>query len=176
MLRWTRTDRYRCVLRPGCRRQGNRRRRVRVRLGRASDPSQGSVLQLRETRTAPGCWRRTDVGESCAVHGCHCTMTGGAPLSATPESEAAGDLEEHREYEGDNIAGQSSSSVAKNSRVPSGPESSSAIGPPSGATVTMKRRKRQHWRSASTARAIIDSVSPSAEKATRKPSGVSSWL
>ena len=65
MLRWTRTDRYRCVLRPGCRRQGNRRTRVRVRLGRASDPSQGSVLRLREQgrRTAAGV-ARTSVGHA----------------------------------------------------------------------------------------------------------------
>src|SRR5439155_3369861 len=88
-----------------------------------------------------------------------------------PEREAARDLEERGEREHREVGAHSSSNAWTNSRVPGGPLSSRKIGPSSGSTAIAKRRNRQHWRSASTARAIVESVSAVGANRRRYPSG-----
>jgi hypothetical protein len=73
------------------------------------------------------------------------------------------------------VRAHASSSAETNSRVPGGPVSSREIGPPSGSTVMLKRRKRQHWRSASIVRAMVESMSSVAANRRRWPCGSSSW-
>jgi hypothetical protein len=71
--------------------------------------------------------------------------------------------EVHAQHSGkrkdEEIRAHASSSAEMNAPVPGGPVSSKEIGPLSGSTVMLKRRNRQHWRSASTVRAITGSAS-----------------
>ena len=83
-----------------------------------------------------------------------------------PGSAAIFCIDEHwKTIAGENYANPVTAATAsniasRNSRVPAGPVRSSEIGPSSGSTVTVKRRNRQHWRSASIVRAITGRMSP----------------
>ena len=68
------------------------------------------------------------------------------------------------------------SSSDRNASVPAGPVSVSQTGPPSGSTVSTKRRKRQHWRSASMTREIEARTPLSAGKRSRIPAAIASRL
>ena len=91
-----------------------------------------------------------------------------------PERKAAGDFEERRERKQREVDTHNSSNAATNSRVPGGPVRSRITPCPSGSTVIVKRRNRQHWRSASTAPTIFESVSLEGSNRRRRPSGRSS--
>ena len=85
------------------------------------------------------------------------------------------DLEYRRERKQTDMP-HASNSAEMNSRVPGGPVSSREIGPPSVSTVMLKRRKRQHCRSASIVCAMTASISPAGVNHRRWPCGSSSWL
>lgn len=92
-----------------------------------------------------------------------------------PKRETPGDLEDCGGDKGEKIGGHDSTRADRNSPVPGGPVRSSHTGPPSGSTVIWKRKNRQHWRSASTALAIVTRTSDSAGKRRRRPSACCSW-
>jgi hypothetical protein len=78
-------------------------------------------------------------------------------------------------HEDEHVCDHGSPSIAaRNSRVPGGSVRSTRIGPPPGSTVTVKRRNLQHWRSASTVRAMAARMSSLAAKRRRQPPANSS--
>lgn len=91
------------------------------------------------------------------------------PPQPEPKRKTACDFEEGGQAEGGKVRSHASNSADKNSRVPDGPVRSSTIGPPSGSTVMVNPRNRQHCRSASTVRAISESASSDANR-SRWPS------
>jgi hypothetical protein len=100
-----------------------------------------------------------------------------APREARARTRSSQRSREGCDGKDQNVCGHESSKAEMNYRVPGGPESSKEIGLPSGSTVISNRRKRQHWRSASTARAMMSNTSSPPAKRRRCPSGKSwcSW-
>lgn len=163
------------VLRPTARRLG---RRATRRAPRPLFPPASSLRGIRGVR--PACetgidpckgHRERDQARDAEGRRKQCRVTS----QPEPKRKTPGDLEDCGDGKGEEIGGHESMRADGNSPVPGGPVRSSHTAPPSGSTVIWKRKNRQHWRPASTARAIVARTSESAGKRRRIPSAYRSW-